>query len=514
MKRLDRLIADTGRAVLRASERISRCRFIVLMNQPKVLHVFSIAIAALLISMAIGRPFWLDEIFTIQFNKHGNVLHTLTELYKGADSQAPLYYGIMALVLGYVEPTQALILRFTSIVLLLAALPALRGLLREWRIDSVFPLAVFLFAINGYVTTFIAIELRTYSLYFTLFIWILYFRSMHWREGGWKTGCVYALLLGMFLLTHYIALYYVMALFVLDAMLPGKLTLKTRMLPFMAAFGVFGLWIPGLLAQWELAGRASWAAPWGVLRIGTWVWEMFRSVTVLVVLGSTVALLDLHRKGYARSSLAQERMVLLVTALLPLALAALSWFGLTIMFERYLIPSFAAMSLLSIIGIARLPDDTRTVLTAVVLMAGIYLGMHRAPIFREYNQREWLRINMIQAHAESRVLVCESISDFVEGKYYATGDVGSNIYYAYDADLTDRGKDKLLINFATELMLRNREMFGASSIRSWGEFAKENDTFFFIDSPTEGIFDLELKNNPTFKIISVDTALYLIKKGP
>jgi len=205
-----------------------------------------------------------------------------------------------------------------------------------------------------------------------------------------------------------------------------------------------------------------------------------------------------------------ELKILMVIALLPVALVPLSHIGFVVLYERYLIPSLIAFVLLFGFGIQQLPQHARSYVTISLLVVGVTLSAHRYRKYHENEKKEWIRIDSLVQRSTRFPLVCETVLDYVELRYYSEITTGGYVFFALDNEAAASAMKPHKTLHAEALMRNAREIFHDTNIAEWCTLNARLDTFYTLKGSTFELFDKKIFSNPNYTCVPLDSSLSLV----
>ena len=219
---------------------------------------------AIFVSRSLTGPLWMDELLTMELLQ-ANSLPKLWSgtSYSGIDGNPPLYLTMAWLIVQAIPQAMsaAAVLKLANVALTAAAIFALYRLGRRIASATACWIGVFLFAtLNGNVI-FVALELRTYALYFLMAALAVLFQQRLIERRQTRNIAVLALIYVGLTLAHTFGIIYVACIALagwLSQIGGGRLRYKSFVAPVVPAIVVLAAWIPFFLRQSEVARPYSW----------------------------------------------------------------------------------------------------------------------------------------------------------------------------------------------------------------------------------------------------------------
>jgi hypothetical protein len=291
------------------------------------------AIAIFAFRSLAGR-LWLDELLTMKLVQAKSLPSLWSGIVAGLDGNPPLYMTT-AWLLAHAMPqavSSAAVLRLTNVALTMAATFALYRAGRRVASTTACWIAMFLFAALNDNVVYVALELRTYALYFLMAALALLFQQRLIERRRTRDVVVLALLYAGLTLVHTFGVVYV-ACFALAgglSQLHGGWGHWRRIgLAVAPAVAVLAGWIPFFLMQSAVGRPYMWVTAPGLpellqslfaTRLSMWV------ATAELYCLASAAILHLRRGGF-RSALDDPRWQ--PFRYLALALIGITGFTLT-----------------------------------------------------------------------------------------------------------------------------------------------------------------------------------------
>ena len=218
---------------------------------------------AIFVSRSLTGPLWMDELLTMELLQADSLPKLWSGIISGIDGNPPLYLTMAWLIVHAIPQAMsaAAVLKLANVALTAAAIFALYRLGRRVASATACWIGVFLFAtLNGNVT-FVALELRTYALYFLMAALAVLFQQRLIERRQTRDIAVLALIYVGLTLAHTFGIIYVACIALagwLSQLGDGRLRYKSFVAAVVPAIVVLAAWIPFFLRQSEVARPYSW----------------------------------------------------------------------------------------------------------------------------------------------------------------------------------------------------------------------------------------------------------------
>jgi len=125
---------------------------------------------AIFVSRSLAGPLWMDELLTMKLVQADSLPRLWSGIISGIDGNPPLYLTMAWLIVHAIPQAMsaAAVLKLTNVALTAAAIFAFYRASRRVASATACWVGVFLFATLNDNVTFVALELRTYALYFLM----------------------------------------------------------------------------------------------------------------------------------------------------------------------------------------------------------------------------------------------------------------------------------------------------------------------------------------------------------
>lgn len=240
------------------------------------IRIFSACVALFAAAIFVRRSFdaklWLDNLFTINLMAAANLPDLWAAIASGIDANPPLYMTVAWLIVHALPRSVSWIeaLTWLNVVLIVATLAVLFRIGRRLVSSLASWMAVFLFAALNDGAIYLALELRTYALFFLITTLCILFQqrlmSNHCRADFILLGILHCLLA----LVHTFGIVYVlcigMSAFISTAG-NDRAAAKLSLLAMVPAVVAFACWLPFLLVQMDVSKPYSWIPRPGILEL-------------------------------------------------------------------------------------------------------------------------------------------------------------------------------------------------------------------------------------------------------
>jgi hypothetical protein len=255
---------------------------------------------------SLAGSLWLDELLTLTL-VHATSLPSLwSGIVAGLDGNPPLYLTSAWLIVHAVPQAvpPVAVLKLTNVALTMAATFALYRTSRRVASATACWIGMFLFAALNDNLLYVALELRTYALYFLMAALALLFQQRLIERRQAADVAVLALLYAGLTLTHTFGIVYV-ACFALAGGLSqldgGWRHWRRIAFAVVPAIVVLTAWIPFFLLQSAVGRPYMWVTPPGLPELLQAIfatqWSTWIAIAELYCLG-TAAVLNLQRNGF------------------------------------------------------------------------------------------------------------------------------------------------------------------------------------------------------------------------
>jgi mannosyltransferase len=323
-----------------------------------VVGVAAVVTLALVLPSYARRPFWFDELASLEIAGLGP--RAFIDYVLGVESNMALYHGVLALWLR-LGGDEAWV-RLPSIVFAIATLPFLFGLGRRLFDRTTAILAVALMCVNVSYVGY-ARDARSYALVLLLVTASFFFLVRGVQDARSRDWAAWALLAALAVWAHLLAALVVVAQM---AFLLLERRSVSRRQALAAVSGVVVLLVPVMLAV-LLGGQSAqldWLGRPGLRQLpGLVEWFVESPATLVVYLAGVVAALVAGVRARER----RPYTLLVLWLLVPPALTfVVSYLGDPVYLYRYFLICLPALVLLVAVGFARLrPLWLGVALTAV-----------------------------------------------------------------------------------------------------------------------------------------------------
>lgn len=218
---------------------------------------------AIFVSRSLAGPLWMDELLTMKLVQADSLPRLWSGIISGIDGNPPLYLTMAWLIVHAIPQAMsaAAVLKLASVALTAAAIFALYRVGRRVASATACWIGVFLFATLNNNVTFVALELRTYALYFLMAALAVLFQQRLIERRQTRDIAVLALIYVGLTLAHTFGIVYVACIALagwLSQLSDGRLRYKSFVAAVVPAIVVLAAWIPFFLRQSEVARPYSW----------------------------------------------------------------------------------------------------------------------------------------------------------------------------------------------------------------------------------------------------------------
>ena len=212
---------------------------------------------------SLAGPLWMDELLTMYLVQADSLPKLWSGIISGIDGNPP-FYLTMAWLIVHAMPqatSAAAVLKLVNVALTAAAIFALYRAGRRVASATACWIGLFLFVSLNDNVTFVALELRTYALYFLMAALALLFQQRMIERREARDIAVLALIYVGLTLAHTFGIVYVVCIALagwLSQLSDGRLRYKTFVAAAVPAIVVFAAWLPFFIRQSEVARPYSW----------------------------------------------------------------------------------------------------------------------------------------------------------------------------------------------------------------------------------------------------------------
>jgi len=220
------------------------------------------AIAAFVFRSLAG-PLWMDELLTMSLLQADSLPKLWSGIISGIDGNPPLYLTVAWLIVHAIPQaiSAAAVLKLVNVALTAAAIFALYRAGQRVASATACLIGVFLLATLNDNVTYVALELRTYALYFLMAALALLFQQRMIERRQTRDIAVLALIYAGLTLAHTFGIVYVACIAFagwLSQLSDGRLRYKNFVAAVVPAIVVFAAWLPFFIRQSEVARPYSW----------------------------------------------------------------------------------------------------------------------------------------------------------------------------------------------------------------------------------------------------------------
>ena len=292
------------------------------------LILFFLSSFLLFLFIGIKKPFWLDELYTIQIIENDNPVEIFSKLFEGSDTNAPLYFIVLKIYTYFFGDSVVSLKLFSTIFIILSIL-LLYYFLK--RIDLEFFdkfIIIYFFFISQVVSTYLLVEVRTYSFnlfLIVLFVVVFFDDSIKPKKN---TLLILSLVTASLLYTHYFNLYFILVFLLFEL-----LSRKRKNVAFSIIIGMFFFspWLISVYLQFKIGqGLVHHSVPN--------IYTIFNQYLFLVGKGGLLIifiLLVIILLYYKKVKMSQELLLSISILILPLVNILLSIIGLSVHSNRY-----------------------------------------------------------------------------------------------------------------------------------------------------------------------------------
>jgi hypothetical protein len=240
------------------------------------IKISSVAICIFAIVIFVTRSFntklWLDELFTVSLLGAGNLPDLWAAIASGLDGNPPLYMTAAWLIVHALPQTASTIAALTwlNVALTIGAFACLFRIARKLVSIPASWMAIFLFATLNDGAIYLALELRTYALYFLTTTACILFQQRLMANRRRADLILLSSSYCLLALAHTFGIVYVtcigLSAFVTLAV-NDRAAAKWSLLAMVPAVLVFACWLPFVMTQLEVANPYGWIPRPGILEL-------------------------------------------------------------------------------------------------------------------------------------------------------------------------------------------------------------------------------------------------------
>jgi hypothetical protein len=218
---------------------------------------------AIFVFRSLAGPLWMDELLSMNLVQADSLPKLWSGIISGIDGNPPLYLTMAWLIVHAIPQAISSVaaLKLTNVALTVVATVALYRVSRRAASATACWIGVFLFATLNDNVTFVALELRTYALYFLMAALAVLFQQRLIERGRVSDTAMLALVYAGLTLAHTFGIVYIACIALagwLSQLRDGRLRHKNFVAAVAPAIIVFAAWLPFFLRQSEVARPYSW----------------------------------------------------------------------------------------------------------------------------------------------------------------------------------------------------------------------------------------------------------------
>lgn len=218
---------------------------------------------AFFVLRSLAGPLWMDELLTMQLVQADSLPRLWSGIISGIDGNPPLYLTMAWLIVHAIPQAMsaAAVLRLTSVALTAVAILALYREGRRVASAAACWIGVILMVTLNNNVAFVALELRTYALYFLMAALAVLFQQRLIERRQTSDHVALALIYVGLTLSHTFGIVYVACIALagwLSQLSDGRLRYKSFIAAVIPAIVVLAAWIPFFFRQSEVARPYSW----------------------------------------------------------------------------------------------------------------------------------------------------------------------------------------------------------------------------------------------------------------
>ena len=212
---------------------------------------------------SLTDPLWMDELLTMKLVQASSLPKLWSGIVSGIDGNPPLYLTTAWLIVHAMPQAISSVaaLKLTNVALAIAATFALYRTGRRVVSTTACWIGVLLFAtLNDYVI-FVALELRTYAIYFLMAALAVLFQQRLIERDRIRDIVILALVYAGLALSHTFGIVYVVCIALagcLSQLQGGQLHRRRIAIAIAPAIVVWAAWLPFFIQQSEVARPYSW----------------------------------------------------------------------------------------------------------------------------------------------------------------------------------------------------------------------------------------------------------------
>jgi hypothetical protein len=218
---------------------------------------------AIFVLRSLAGPLWMDELLTMQLVQADSLPRLWSGIISGIDGNPPLYLTMAWLIVHAIPQAMsaAAVLKLASVALTAAAIFALFRIGRRVASAAACWIGVILMVTLNNNVSFVALELRTYALYFLMAALAVLFQQRLIERRRTRDLVVLALIYVGLTLAHTFGIVYVGCIALagwLSQPGDGRLRYKSFVAGTVPAIIILAAWIPFFVRQSDVARPYSW----------------------------------------------------------------------------------------------------------------------------------------------------------------------------------------------------------------------------------------------------------------
>ena len=478
-----------------------------------------ISLLILILNLLIGlyKPFWLDEVASLNLLNVNSASKLVQNIYNGIDTNPPLYFLSIYYLRNIIN--NDIIIKLYSFALCFGGIIVLFKILKDYVKRDTLMITLLIICVSSFFAQYLIVEVRSYSLFFFLTTLFLYqFHKIIISKSNDIISYLEITLISTALLyTHYFWLFYcgiaiLYSFFLFERKI--KLRLVTSLI-FSLLF--FSPWITAIQNQFNITNRTFWQEVPNFIEILTLpnvYFGRFLFVFIIIVLSFSI----IKKQFLCKKEIIKNKsffILILLFLALPMLNYILVLFRISVSEPRYYIPTYVSFIIIMAIIIDSLNlFKLKSLALSVLLIIPLYGIINIKRYYNLENQKQEEITDLLNLNRLEIPIACESPHKFYPLNYYAQKVGKSNFYFILDlnsAYLKGNVKNARFDYYGNQSLKR---MYDIPNIIDIQKFIKKFKVFYIIDEKNRLIFENRFRNNSNYNIYSKAYNIYLIERVP
>lgn len=448
------------------------------------------------------KPIWLDEISSVLNSNVDSILILLKNFYYGADTNPPLYFILLHLVIKLFGEN-LIILRLLSLLFVIVGIFALLNIsfIKNHKIS----LAIIIIS-APFILFYLISEIRPYSLQFCLASVLLNIYANK-NISLTKKRIILSVLGTLTIFTHYYSILYILPLIVYETYNSIKSRSYFEILIVNVPLILFLFWLPAIYNQIKIFYGHFWQdypSIKHILMLPKYFWGKLLIINIIISLFTLVRNYSSIKQFIL--SLDKSFIYILFFWLIVPALTII----LQIPFVyRYFHLTFIPLSIFFLVIFI---NEHCSIVKIIFTFTIISIPIIESIVVLKNNREEFRKLNYHLSFLNNFDILCESPHIFYQLDYYSKKNYKHKPYYILDfsSSISEGNSKNAIFDYYGNKNLKR--FFEIERVLDWSTFSASVSNFIVINEKDRRLFEQRILNNNHYKVIKLNQTIYHVMK--